>query len=159
MFQNPMFDCYRPMQQYGQQLFPPQQPQVHCHFVTNIEEAKASLIDPMSMNLYLDSSNGKIYFKRINNNGQSEFLSYSVDGTNSKEDDVQQNNDALTNINSKLARIENFLGELKNAKSISDTQQSTVCTEQPATKTDATNGWTESPSVSENARNDKWKKR
>ena len=102
---NPVNDFYfRNAQQYGQQMlpFPPQPiPHINGKFVTNIEEAKASMIDPLSYNLFLDSSNGKIYFKKLGNNGQSEFLCYSVEEQKAEKNPIEEINARLTNIENK----------------------------------------------------------
>ena len=95
-----------PQQNYGQQMLPfppqpPQTPQINSRFVTNIEEAKAAMIDPLSYNLFLDTQSGKIYLKKLGNNGQSEFLCYLVEET--------QTADPIKEINARLINIENSL--------------------------------------------------
>ena len=76
-YQNPVNDFYF-RQSQPQFNFPPQ-PMINYRFVTNVEEARTSLIDGFSYNIFLDSSNGKIYLKKVNNNGMSDFLTYSVE--------------------------------------------------------------------------------
>ena len=149
-YQNPINDFYRT--QYPQPImqFPAQQPQIRCRFVTNIEEAKASMIDPLSMNIYLDSSNGKIYFKKLGNNGQSEFISYSADENAIKAD-------PLLEINTRLSSIENFLGELKNDKSIPVNESSNIAST-ATTESNQSDAETESAGFSKNAGINKWKK-
>ena len=122
MFGNPLNDYYmrnaqtqmNPQfnQPYQLQLpFPPQQPQVpqiHCNWVSGIEEAKAAQMDFVATNIYLDTSTGKIYLKRMGDNGKPQFLSYVI------ENDVPDTKDPLLEINSRLSNIENFLGGLRN---------------------------------------------
>ena len=93
--------------------FPPQQqtPRINSRFVTNVDEAKAAMIDGISYNVFLDSSTGKIYLKKLGNNGVSDFLVYTIE-----EPEVKA--DPITEINSRLTKIENFIGGL-NDKSIS----------------------------------------
>jgi len=137
MFGNPLNDYYmRNAQaqmnpQFNQppyQLplpFPPQQPQVpqiHCNWVSGVEEAKAAQMDFVATNIYLDTSTGKIYLKRMSDNGKPQFLTYVI------ENDVPDTKDPLSEINARLSNIENFLGGLRN-ESISgnaNVQQSTT---------------------------------
>lgn len=109
MYQNPMNDFYlRQAQPYQQTFnFPPQQPQIKANWVSSIEEARASQIDFVSTNIFLDTASGKIYLKRIGDNGKPQFITYII------EEDVQEK-DPLTEINSRLLNIENFLGGLRN---------------------------------------------
>ncbi len=166
-FQNPANDFYfrnaQMQQNCGQQYmqFPPQQqiqvqqmPQINSRFVTNIEEAKAAMIDPLSMNLFLDSGTGKIYLKKLSNNGQSEFLCYSIETP--KE---EKHADPVEEIKSRLSNIEKYLGEILNDKSVSGIDESAAGSEQPAAGTDAADDGSESAGLQKNAGNDKWKKR
>ncbi len=125
----------------------PQMPQINSRFVTTIEEAKASMIDGFSTNLYLDTSNGKIYLKKLNNNGMSDFLVYSIE--------EQKNTDPLAEINTRLTRIENYIGGQN--ESVSD--KSTSYIKPAVAEPYEPNGSKESTGISENAGNDKWQKR
>ena len=134
---------------YQQQWLFPQQPTLNSRFVTNIEEAKASMIDAISTNLFVDTSTGKIYLKKLNNNGQADFFVYAIEEQKPPKDPLEE-------INTRLTRIENYIGGL-NDKSVSNDVKSV-----PNTATAIENeryDATESTSVSENARNDKWQKR
>ena len=108
MYQNPMNDFYlRQAQPYQQTFnFPPQQPQIRANWVSSIEEAKASQIDFVSTNLFCDTANGKIYLKKIGDNGKPLFLTYVI------EEEVSA--DPLFEINSRLMNIENYLGGRRN---------------------------------------------
>ena len=128
----------------------PQMPQINSRFVTTIEEAKASMIDGFSTNLYLDTSNGKIYLKKLNNNGMSDFLVYSIE--------EQKNNDPLAEINSRLLRIENYIGG-QNDKSVSSNKQSESVYQPAVTEQDERYDEAESTGFPKNERNDKWKER
>lgn len=132
--------------------FPPQQNQINSRFVTNVEEARAAMIDPLSYNLFLDTNTGKIYLKKLGNNGQSEFLCYTIEEV---KEDVK---DPFREINTRLSKIEEYLGGLKNDKSVSDVQQSAGDVTTDATESNEPNAETESAGLSKNARNDKWKK-
>lgn len=157
-YQNPVNEFYmnnaRPPQQQWLP-FPPQtppQPQIASRFVTNIEEAKAALIDPLSINVFMDSANGKIYIKKMGDKGLSEFYIYSAE---------EAQKDPITQINERLSKIELFLGGL-NDKSISgnaSVQQSQSIPQPAVTKQNESNDAAESTGVSNVAANDKWQKR
>ena len=155
MYQNPMNDFYlRQAQPYQQTFnFPPQQPQIRANWVSSIEEARASQIDFVSTNLFLDTANGKIYLKRIGDNGKPMFLSYII------EEEVQK--DPLAEINYRLDRIEKAIGG-RNVQSIpndASVQQSATNAYPATAKQNERYDETKSASVSENAGNDKWQKR
>lgn len=87
--------------------FPPQNlPPVNCRFVTNREEANAAILNGYSYNLFLDVSNGNIYLKKLNNNGMAEFLTYTIN--------EEKNADPMDQIDTRLTRIEQMIGGLKN---------------------------------------------
>ena len=83
--------------------------------VTNIEEAKAYIVDPFNSYLFVDINSGKIYMKKMNNNGMSDFYVFSI------EENVKQ--DPFTEINRRLDNIENKLGGI-NVQSISNDAES-----------------------------------
>lgn len=159
-YQNPMNAYYQSL--LSQQTFPkfmPQQnqvPQVNSRFVTNIEEARAALIDPLSINIYLDTNNGKIYLKKLSNSGQSEFLCYSTD-TETTAEQV----DPIDDIKTRLVNIENILGEITHGKSVpsdSDVKQSATVSKPAAPVSYEPDDETESPSVSKGYGINIWQK-
>lgn len=149
-----MYPFYNQFSDYRQPYQNFQQPQIISRTVTNIEEAKATIIDPFSYNVFLDTANGKIYLKNINNNGQSQFLTYAIENQQKEKSPIDEINQRLTN-------IENFLGGLKNDKSVSgvaddkqpDTNNATAVNEPNAAVAE-----NESTGIPKNARNDKWKR-
>lgn len=156
MYPNPMNDFYlRQAQPYQQTFnFPPQQPQIKANWVSSVEEAKASQIDFVSTNLFLDTANGKIYLKRIGDNGKPMFLSYVI------EEEVQPK-DPLAEINYRLTRIEQAIGG-RNVQSIPDNanvKQSESVPYTAVAKPNEPNDEAESTGFSKNAGNDKWQKR
>lgn len=159
-YPNPVNDFYfrnaQPYQPYNQFPNHQQVPQINSRFVTNIEEAKAAMIDPLSCNLFLDSGTGKIYLKKLGNNGQSEFLTYAI------EEQKEQITNPINEINVRLSNIEKIIGELKNDKSVSSNAnifQSAEYATATVAKQNEPNAETESAGFSKNAGNDKWKKR
>lgn len=153
MYQNPMNDYYL-RQPYQQQFnFPPQQPQIKSSFVSSVEEAKASQIDFVSTNLFCDTANGKIYLKKIGDNGKPLFLTYVI------EEEV--NTDPLSEINTRLMNIEKYLGGRRNESVSNDVGFTKSEPVHNATVTEpyANNDETKSAGFSKDAGNDKWQKR
>jgi len=144
-----------PYQNYQQQWlpFPPQQPQINSRFVTSIDEAKASMIDAVSTNLFLDSSTGKIYMKKLNNNGQADFYTYAIE-------EQKPPKDPLAEINERLTKIENYIGG-KNVQSVSNDvgyAKSEPVSKPTVTEPNERYDETESAGISEDAGNGWWKK-
>ncbi len=151
-YQNPVNDFYMNQRPQYQQLnlpFPPPQPQLVTRYVSNVEEAKASMINPLSVNLYVDTASGKIYMKKMNNNGISEFYEYTISETADKYD-------PLSEINTRLSNIENFLGGI-NDKSLSG-DKSAESSQTAVTKPYESNAETESSGFPKNAGNG-WRKK
>lgn len=129
----------------------PQIPQINSRFVTNVEEAKASMIDGFSTNIFLDTSTGKIYVKKLNNNGLSDFLVYAIE--------EQKNTDPIAEINSRLSKIEKYIEGGMNDKSVSDDVKPESVYQSAVAEQDERYDATESTSFPKNERNDKWQKR
>lgn len=119
----------------------PQMPQINSRFVTSIDEAKASMIDGFSTNIFLDTSTGKIYLKKLNNNGLADFLVYS---TEERADPIEQ-------INARLTKIENYLGG-KN-ESVSKPVKPTITEQNERYDEPKPTG------IPANERNDQWQER
>ena len=115
--------------------------------VTNIEEAKAFIIDPINTYLFIDVNAGKIYMKKMNNNGLSDFFTFGV-----LENATEKKSDPLSEINQRLINIENKLGGINNVQSVSDDVQSGSIN---AESNDRTNAETEPTTFSKSSRNDK----
>ena len=81
------------------------QPQFITKQVSNIDEARAYIIDGINTYLFVDYQNGKIYMKRMNNNGQSEFYPFIME-----QPQQTQRANPLDEINARLANIEKRLG-------------------------------------------------
>ena len=119
--------------------------------VTSIDEAKNAIINPTLTYLFLDSSNGNIYYKRMNNNGLSDFFVYSI---------IEQNKskNSLDEINERLLNIEKSIGDLRDDKSISNAIKSqSVYEQQPSTDYES-NENAESQSLQKGRGND-WRKK
>ena len=153
MYQNPMNDFYFRQAQQQQFNFPPQQPQIKSSFVSSIEEARASQIDFLSTNLFCDTANGKIYLKKIGDNGKPLFLTYVI------EEEV--NTDPLSEINSRLMNIEKYLGGRRNESVSNDVGYAKSEPVHNATVTEpyANNDEAKSTGFPKDAGNDKWQKR
>lgn len=136
--------------------FPPHQPpvpQIKSSWVSSVEEAKASQIDFSSTNLFLDTATGKIYLKRIGDNGKPQFHTYRI------EEEIQT--DPLEEIKLRLSNIESVLGGLRNESvpSNASVQQSVAVSQPAVTAENESNGPAESAGIPKNAGNDKWQKR
>ena len=126
-----------------------QQPQIKTYFVTNIEEARASIIDPLATNLFIDKSTGNIYLKKLGNDGRPQFLVYTI-----KEEVIK---DPMEEIKLRLTNIENRLGG-NNDKSVSNDGKPDTVSEPTVAKSYATDDEVKSTGISENAGNDEWEK-
>jgi hypothetical protein len=144
-------------QPYQQQFNfpPPQQPQIRANWVSSVEEARASQIDFLSTNLFCDTANGKIYLKKIGDNGKPLFLTYVI------EEEVKPT-DTLSEINSRLMNIENYLGGGRRNESVSNDvgyAKSEPVPYSTTAKPNESNDETKSTSFPKDAGNDKWKNR
>lgn len=130
-FQNPQADFYRQQMNSIAQPIPQQpinqmQPQTITRAVTGVEEARNSIIDPMSTNLFTDFANGKIYVKKINNNGLAEFYSFALE-----QETVEPKADPNAEIKERLDRIENLIKGEKNVKPNNEPNANTKPTSLP----------------------------
>lgn len=138
MFDNfPLFNQQQFQNQYNMNQFVIKQ-------VTNINEAKNAIINPLSIYLFVDYSNGNIYLKKMNNNGLSDFIVYSPQ-------EEQKPNDPFIQINERLTNIENKLGGI-NVQSISNAKSD------DATENVSTNAKSESSIIQQGSGNDARKK-
>jgi hypothetical protein len=126
------YDFYQqsyPQTMNYQQVYPQmyRQHQFITRMVSNIDEAKCSLVDGLSTHIFVDYNSGKIYLKKLNNSGLSDFLVYSLD----------QNPKAVENplvlINERLTAIEKILGE-KNVLESNSNDTTTDFTENASRK-------------------------
>lgn len=159
---NPVNDFYfrnaQVQQGYAQPYmqFPPphqpQAPQINCRFVTSIDEAKAAMIEPLSYNIFADTNTGKLYLKKLGNNGLSEFLCYSI------EESVQEpKEDLFAEVNKKLSNIERILGGLN--ESVSNAKQPDGGTPAAVAEQNEPDDEAKPAGISENAGNGFWQKR
>ena len=82
--------------------FPQSGPRLVCKQVGSIDEAKSAIIDPVSLYLFVDFSSGKIYVKKMGDNGHSEFYSYAQEIEQKPIDPMDEIRQRLTNIENKL---------------------------------------------------------
>lgn len=138
------YDMYRqPM--YNNYATPtPRSSQFITKMVTSIEEARASIIDGLYTHLFIDINSGKIYLKRINNNGLSDFFIYSIE-----EQKTNNPNEPFNLILNRLDVIENKLGELYANESVKNDGTTDV----------TTNAKSKSATIESSTTNDERKKR
>ena len=97
-FSNP-YPVYNP----NYNSFPQQNsPRLVCKQVGSIDEAKSAIIDPVSLYLFVDFSSGKIYVKKMGDNGQSEFYQYAQVAEAKPVDPMDEIRQRLTSIENKL---------------------------------------------------------
>ena len=77
-------------------------PRLVCKQVGSIEEARSAIIDPVSLYLFPDFSTGKIYVKKMGDNGHSEFYSYAQEAEQKPVDPFDEIRQRLSNIEAKL---------------------------------------------------------
>lgn len=104
----PQFYPYNMQQNQFQSMNQMQNPFI-VRQVTSIDEAKAYIVDAFNSYLFVDFNAGKIYLKKMNNNGLSDFYIFTLN--------QEQKNDPFTEINQRLTNIENKLGGINNVQS------------------------------------------
>lgn len=148
---------YNYFPQYPQFNIPNYQPNIPNKFITyqvsTIEEAKSFLIEPMNVYLFVDTNAGKIYMKRMNNNGLSEFYTFSV--VESRE---ENKTDPLQEIKNKLNDIENKIGGFYESISKFNSGKGKPNHESDRESDVPAGSKTESATFSERAENDERKK-
>ena len=97
-FQNPQF----PNPVYNYSSFPQNSPRLVCRQVGSIDEARNAIIDPVSLYLFPDLSSGKIYVKKMGDDGHSEFYSYAQEIEQKPVDPMDEIRQRLSNIEAKL---------------------------------------------------------
>ena len=112
-YQYPVYNPSSPIVSQGQSS-----PRLICKQVGSIDEAKNTIIDPLSIYVFVDFGTGKVYVKRMGDNGQSEFYSY-----------IQESRplDPMDEIRQRLTSIEARLGG-SNDKSIPNAKESATGT-------------------------------
>ena len=97
----------QPFQQnFQQQNFPQVQPGLISRSVTGIEEARATYVDPLSTGVFTDLGNGKIYVKRIDNNGNASLQTFTLETAIDKP----------PNYGEQIATLEKRVAELEGRK-------------------------------------------
>lgn len=83
--------------------------------VTSIDEAKAYIVDAFNSYLFVDFNAGKIYLKKMNNNGLSDFYVFTLN--------QEQKNDPFAEINQRLTD-EEIMGAKKYLQKYHETSDS-----------------------------------
>lgn len=136
-----------------------QQPSMTIRRVSNIDEAKAAMIDPVGTYFFVDTGAGKIYMKQMKNDGTAEFYIFGIEQPPVQEE--KNTGNSLEEINRRLSNIESVLGGMANVQSVSrngksndgdDAKLGTV----NAYAADEKNAGSESAGVSKISGNDGW---
>jgi len=103
-YQNPQFPNIPQYPTYTPPQFPQQNnsPRLVCKQVGSIEEAKGAIIDPFSLFVFVDFSTGKIYVKKMGNDGKSEFFIYSQEPGQTPADPIEDLRQRIANIEARL---------------------------------------------------------
>lgn len=150
---------FRQNQQYQfnpyQQQYPSMQERYEVIPVSSIEEAKNAIISPLCSYFFLDVNTSNIYFKKMTNNGTSQFIIYSP-----QEQKTQQTSDPIVEINERLKVIEYKISNIGgyDAKSVSNVPKPESNNGTEFTTADEFNDSTESDALSKSPRNDSRKK-
>lgn len=116
-FSNPTFP-YPVYNTYNS--FPQSSPRLVCKQVGSIDEARSAIIDPVSLYLFVDFSNGKIYVKKMGDNGHSEFYQYTQEIEQVPVDPMDEIRQRLSNIEAKLGGHNEPVSVSKDAHSEHD---------------------------------------
>ena len=108
---------YQPLLQFPQPA-PQAQPQIITSIVTNIEEAKATKVDPFTACVFIDTSNGKIYLKQFANDGTSSFLTYAQEQPQEQEMSQDPVEAGMTALDRRLENIECGFGNFGNGATL-----------------------------------------
>ena len=110
---------YMPFNPYMQnQPSPTPQTNLSIRRVSNIEEARAAMIDPMGVYFFVDMGSGKIYMKQMKNDGTAEFYTFGVEQQSTSSETETKN--PLVEINQRLTSIEAKLGGILNVQSVTN---------------------------------------
>lgn len=80
--------------------------------VSNVEEARAFIVSPLYTYLFVDMSSGRIYLKRMGNNGLSDFFVYEVN-----ENPVEPKS-PIDELKDRIAQLENQIKEMRENESV-----------------------------------------
>jgi hypothetical protein len=122
--------------------------------VSSEEEARNAITNPLSTFLFVDCGSGKIYYKKMNSNGKSDFVVYSPVFNNVVADPITQ-------VNARLENIEKILGglDVQSIHGNAGGKQSVPVPQSAVAEQNNSNGTAEPTGVSNVATNDIWKKR
>lgn len=90
------------------------QPAFQVKAVSSIEEARAFIVNPIYTYLFVDMGNGRIYLKRMGNNGLSEFFVYEVN------ENPTEPKSPIDELKDRIAELENQIKELRSNEPVSN---------------------------------------
>ncbi|MCM1223339.1 MAG: septum formation initiator family protein [Lachnospiraceae bacterium] len=82
--------------------------------VSSIDEARAFIVNPVYTYLFVDMGTGRIYMKRMGNNGLSDFFVYEVN------ENPAEPKSPIDELKDRIAELESQIKELRNNESVSD---------------------------------------
>ena len=98
----------------------PNQPNFFIRAVGSIDEAKGYATDPGILYFFIDSGNGKIYHKQLNDKAQTVFVTYVPEEPKKQAAETAN----IEQIAARLEKLESMIGENKNVQSVSNAESS-----------------------------------
>lgn len=109
----------QPINQYA----PPQNPGFTVRPATNIQEVQSCFIEALTTNVFVNLAQGEIYLSRINDNGLKDIQVFKLyqgeENANEQGDAFNKSKTVIANIdlseiNTRLDRLENLIGRKSN---------------------------------------------
>lgn len=89
---------------------------IELYQVTNMDEARAAMVNPLGMTMFLNFPANEIYVKRIGNDGRGEMYTFALVQPVQENAQGNQQSNQLEIINQRLANMEAILGGLTNVQ-------------------------------------------
>ena len=99
---------------------PSNPPNFFIRAVGSIDEAKGYATDPGILYFFIDSGNGKIYHKQLNDKAQTVFVTYVPEEPKKQAAETA----SIEQIAARLEKLENLIGGNNNVQSVSDVKGS-----------------------------------
>lgn len=109
------------------------QPAFQVKAVSSIDEARAFIVSPVYTYLFVDMGNGRIYLKRMGNNGLSDFFVYEVN------ENPTEPKSPIDELKDRIAELESQIKELRSNESVSNDGRDAKPNEGDAGADDGTN--------------------
>lgn len=98
----------------------PNQPNFFIRAVGSIDEAKGYATDPGILYFFIDSGNGKIYHKQLNDRAQTVFVTYVPEEPKKQAAETA----SIEQITARLEKLESMIGGNNNVQPVSNAESS-----------------------------------